>query len=113
MAQPLQVAGQDTQETFVFRLLGSVYKKSAGEGTSVPTVVEVEVVANNQEAAQKQVARLFEKLNNILTKEEQYEFMREEFMRKQHQGQKEYYDNPPNWNRCLGQQTWVSDKTNK
>jgi hypothetical protein len=55
-----------SEPTFVFRLLGSIYKKEAGEDEAHPTVLTVEVSAKNEKAAEEKIAAGFTELVNAI-----------------------------------------------
>lgn len=47
---------------YVFRLLGSVYEKKAGEAEAHPTVINIEIMAENEADAERQVGGALGKL---------------------------------------------------
>jgi len=50
------------QDVYVFRLLGSIYKKSAGEQESHPTVVNIEIAADSEAEAERMIGNSLKEL---------------------------------------------------
>jgi len=74
-----------SEPTFVFRLLGSIYNKEAGEDEAHPTVLTVEVSAKDEKAAEVKIAAGFTELVEaiaIINRQKELQRLAEERLRK-------------------------------
>ncbi len=84
MASVGTLAGK-AEPTFVFRLLGSIYNKAAGEDEAHPTVLTVEVSAKDEKAAEEKIAAGFTELVEaiaVINRQKELQRLAEERLRK-------------------------------